>query len=428
MSIKFSFCKLLTVLVTVNVCLAEKCIIDDKSWCVFSSVNTTAEKSLFNPTADNPDFVKKVKFTTSTIHTLTNEICNTFPNLKELEMDQVSLEKIADAALYNCTKLVDVSFWTNELTDLPVDIFENNVLLETLTFQHNNLKQINPLIFSNLTKLKTIAINENYLTEFPVYKMPRIPSVVTLWIHHNDLTDLDEQEVFYKFPSLQTIYMEDNPFNCGRLKVILAAFQRKQITVDRWHDSPRDRNYTLTVVDTVDCLSDQEQEKYLSKERVNVLKEQLDEIEEEIGRINNMKKELNDSIAIIDSKAKELTGNIETLDEKFQTQNISTGFNLIEQLKLEVLKQEKAYKQIDTHYQEVFKTLQQLETDVKSLKISQSNSSNIFLILIILIALILGGTLVFWLYRRNNGLAGFKFKQQQEEVEFDSSTTNIFVN
>lgn len=420
--------KFWAVLFFAYVCQAEKCTTDDEFWCVFSSVNTTKEKLMFNPTADKPYLVKKVKFTKSTIHTLTNEICNAFPNLKELELDQVSLEKIGVAALYNCTKLTDVSFWTNALVDLPDDIFKNNLLIETLTFQHNNMKQINPIILSNLTKLKTIAINENYLTEFPVYKMPLVSSLVTIWIHHNDLMDLDEQEIIYKFPNLKTIYMEDNPFNCDRLKVILAAFQRKNITVDRWHDSPRDRKYTLTTVDNVDCLSDEEREKYLSKDRLSILKLQLDEIAKEIRKINVLKVELNNSLGVIDNKATEMTQNIDILEQKVQTQNISTALILIENLKHDMLEREKTYKKEDGQYQNALKALQKLEKDVTILKDSQINTPKIFLIMTILIILLASTILVFWLYRRNKVLSRFKFKQNQEEVEFTTSTTNIFVN
>lgn len=415
-----------TVLLFYHVCLAEKCTVNDESWCVFSSVNTTKDKLLFNPSADHPNLVKKVKFMQSKIHTLTNEICNAFPDLKELEMDQVSLEKIGVAALHNCTKLTDVSFWTNELADIPDYIFKNNVYLETLTFQHNNLKQFNPLIFSNLTRLKTIAINENYLTEFPVYKMPRISSLVTLWIHHNDLTDLDDQEIVYKFPNLKTIYMEDNPFNCDRLKIILAAFQRKKITVNRWHDSPRDRNYTLTTVDTVDCLSEEEREKLLSKDREGSLKKQLGEMVEEMEKVKSLKDELTDSLSVIDNKTVELTERIKTLDKDVQTKNISTIFNLIKNLENNMLEGDKTIKNDEAQYQKALKALEKLEDDLKVLKDSQHHTP--FLILIILILLVGGAMFVFWLYGRNKGKAGFNFKQTEEEVEFTSSTTNIFVN
>lgn len=419
----------LVIIVLSNKSFTTKCIINYESWCVFTSVNTTADRPLFQPTADYPNYIKKVKFVNSTLNTLTNEICNTFLNLKEIEVDQAHLQKIADGALHNCTKLTDVSFWTNELTDLPPDIFKNNALLETMTFQHNYLKKIDPSIFTNLTRLKTMAINENYLKEFPLYKMPRIPVLVTIWIHHNDLNDLDEQELIYKFPNLKTIYMEDNPFNCNRLKVILAALQRNQINVDRWHDIPRERPYLLTQVDTVDCLSDEEREKDLSTNRSNIIKEQLDEMEENIGRVRNIGNELNGTFSMLEEKAKELSENISFVDKLNESQNISLVFDSIKNIKLGILKQQQVFNETNNHYQNILETIEKFKYDLKEIKASQSTTSHVSTILFIMGSLLVSSiVLVFWLYRRYKILKRFNFKQTQEEVEFASSTTNIFVN
>lgn len=74
---------------------AINCVIEG-DFCTFTNVITTASDPLFHPSAANSNSIKNVKFVKSSIYALTNELCEAFTKLDNLQMQNVSLQLICD--------------------------------------------------------------------------------------------------------------------------------------------------------------------------------------------------------------------------------------------------------------------------------------------------------------------------------------------
>lgn len=97
------------------------------------------------------------------MHTLTDEICKAFPNLKELRVYKLSITQIAPNALDHCRQLTLIGFWQNELEQFDQYLFQKNHKLTSISFHHNNLKSIDGKIFVPVQQLKQLFLGENLL-------------------------------------------------------------------------------------------------------------------------------------------------------------------------------------------------------------------------------------------------------------------------
>lgn len=226
--------------------------------CTFSGVRTTESKPFFYPHSQNNSVVEKIEFRNSTIHILTEEICVTFPNIREMRITNVSLTRIAPKALFKCEKLTFLNFWNNKLVTLDTDLFNQNQELTKIFFQNNRLKAVNGNVFNNLTQLSVLSFSENLLTDFDVRQFPLLEKLSHLYLHTNDLLDLDEQELVEKFPNLKEIFIHNNLFDCDRLKIIIDVLSKHEVKFREWYQQQATRNYNLSTVDDIECLTKDE--------------------------------------------------------------------------------------------------------------------------------------------------------------------------
>lgn len=233
-----------------------KCDIDG-DWCTFHNLTIPRPRTQFKLTADNVENVTKIRFKDSSIHTWTSHVCETFPKLYNLEVDLVYLRDIAAGALDNCTNLEIISFWTNQLSRFDRDNFRYNYKLREINVQSNRIFYIHPETFNHLANLEVLSINENSLKDFPMEKINRLEKLRTIYLDTNELEDLDEDLMIEKFPSLATVYMDDNNFECDRLREILSAFAKKNISAKVWsaeHKKPR--KIKASVIQGIECYED----------------------------------------------------------------------------------------------------------------------------------------------------------------------------
>lgn len=233
------------------------CVYED-DWCTFHNLTISRPETVFKLTADNVQNITKLRFNNSSIHTWTSHVCETFPNLVSLEIDQVYLREIAVGALDNCSNLEVISFWTNQLTRFDRDNFRYTYKLKEINVQSNKIYYIHPETFNHLANLEVLSLNENLLKKFPVDKMNRLEKLRLIYLDTNDLEDLDDELLVEKFPGLSTVYMDDNNFDCDRLKEILNTFAAKNISAKVWSaQHKKTRVIKPTTIQGIECYNDQ---------------------------------------------------------------------------------------------------------------------------------------------------------------------------
>lgn len=232
--------------------------------CMLGYVKTNITQPYYYPTGNEE--ILTISFYFSHIQIFTNETCNAFPNLTEIVVVADEVEIITSDAFDGCKGLESISFAANKLQELPHGVFKNNPDLNHISFNDNQFKEIVSEIFWDTQKLKHLSFTENYLTEFPAHRFPQLNELTTISLATNELIDIDENEIMSKFPKLSVLFMEDNPFDCDRLRIIVDALYKKHIKAK---ENPfltlynRRREYKLTKFGTLDCLSVKEREKWL---------------------------------------------------------------------------------------------------------------------------------------------------------------------
>lgn len=133
--------------------------------CTFSLVKSSNSNFYFTPSAENNYAVVRVDFVSSVMPMLTSELCTAFPFLKTLNVNQLSMEILDPIALHKCNSLSYVSFYENNLQELPSNIFDGNLGLTNIILQKNFLKSIDGRIFAPVKLLQNLNLSENILTE-----------------------------------------------------------------------------------------------------------------------------------------------------------------------------------------------------------------------------------------------------------------------
>lgn len=205
--------------------------------CHFYDMNLNKTHPNFQPKSDTRNrYVFGVDFSGkngSTIHTMTDDICNTFHFTKSIAASELKLFNIDENALYKCTKLESIFLYRNNITHLKKDVFKNNKKLKLLEISYNQFTSIDPSIFENLSSLEKLVLDGNSLREFPVKNMRQLNQLSSLHLAHNKLRDLDEQEIIKKFPKLKYLHFcPNNEIPKDRLASLVWFFTSKSIHVN----------------------------------------------------------------------------------------------------------------------------------------------------------------------------------------------------
>lgn len=155
----------------------------DGSNCRFSGVITTEFDKLFHPNSNNKVRVEHLEFSNSSMHTFTNEICHTFPNLRYLKAENLAVQQIQ-----------------------------------------------------------------------------QLPKLSVLYLSENNLTDLNVLELLKNFPSLRTITLNYNLFDCTDLEFRIQMLRNNNVTVEVPDaDIYEKRSRNLTMVDGIEGIREDEQ-------------------------------------------------------------------------------------------------------------------------------------------------------------------------
>lgn len=139
----------------------------------------------------------------SSMHTLTSDVCETFPNVELLEGSSLGLKKIQKDAFTNCTKLVGLNLESNHFTKIDPAILKPLQSLKFLALNDNFLRKIDANVFNNLPNLKAIHLANNHLKALPFDEMNPSDKLYAIAISCNHkMSKMNETELQEKFPNL----------------------------------------------------------------------------------------------------------------------------------------------------------------------------------------------------------------------------------
>lgn len=178
---------------TVNPFPTYVCRVNEAGWCVFQYVELRYESYRFVPISENISAadVKKILFDASTVNRFGPDICNTFPNLEQLGLDDVSLSWITNDAFEKCSNLIVFSARQNIIDELSSSIFNGLKSIQIIRLMDNEIGRIRTESISSLTELRVLELQNNKLTEFSTEIVSKNCNLQELRLDGNELMDLD---------------------------------------------------------------------------------------------------------------------------------------------------------------------------------------------------------------------------------------------
>ncbi|KAF3699122.1 Carboxypeptidase N subunit 2 Carboxypeptidase N 83 kDa chain [Channa argus] len=132
-------------------------------------------------------------------------------NLKELNLKDNRLTKLS--SLSNLTSLFNLMLSSNQLSNLPEDIFRNITQLENLDLSENQLTFLPESIFSNLFGIQVIHLHKNNLTKLDAKLFEDQHLIQQLYLSDNQLETLPFG-IFDTFAMQHTVRLHGNPWKC----------------------------------------------------------------------------------------------------------------------------------------------------------------------------------------------------------------------
>lgn len=235
---------------------AIDCVMNSDNWCIFDGINLNETHPFFEPSYHDPSQVQKIFFNNSKIPILTWELCETFPNLRELDPTKCSLKRIMNGALKSCAKLERLKISNNAVTEINSYLFVSNPKMTHIRFASNKLTDIDVEMFNSTTNLELLELHNNSLVRFDVLGIPMLQNLHTLSLNLNNLLDLNETVLVFKFPNLKKLWLEGNLFECRNLELMLKVINENNNIIQRPSSNSRTRpsTYNITNIDGIECL------------------------------------------------------------------------------------------------------------------------------------------------------------------------------
>lgn len=249
-------------LITILIVIADqtqaiKCVLR-KTTCTFNGLRTTEANSRFYPASKDNSAVEKINFINSTMHTLTDELCRNFRNIRELDISNLKITNIISNPLRHCKQLSILNMSMNDFGQLNHELFEENYKLSKLDLKNNKLKVIPTQTFDNMPRLSYLNLGGNFLTEFPVQNFPVHNRMKCLLLYSNNITDLDEKGLLQNFPNLKQININNNLFECDRLTIIVRKLKSSGIEIQTWvEQTHRNRGFDTSTVEGIECIAEE---------------------------------------------------------------------------------------------------------------------------------------------------------------------------
>lgn len=132
-------------------------------------------------------------------------------NLKELNLKGNKLTELS--SLRSLTSLSDLNLSSNQLSNLPEDIFRNLTTLEYLDLSENQLTWLPETIFSDLLGIKAIHLNKNNLSKLDANLFEGQALILQLYLSDNKLETLP-LGLLDPFAIQHTVRLHGNPWKC----------------------------------------------------------------------------------------------------------------------------------------------------------------------------------------------------------------------
>lgn len=186
----------------------------NKETCTLSGIRLSANSIDFEINSEKKDDIESVHVLNSSIPTLTNVFCDTFPNLLQLSIAGQNILEIQKDALDFCTEMTGLSLYGNNIRTLPVELFSRTRNLESIILGRNQITSLDVNLLVNLPLLHALDLQYNNLGSFSPEILRNNNNLAYLLLNGNRLKQLDGRKLIGYVSDVDSIFLEDNDFTC----------------------------------------------------------------------------------------------------------------------------------------------------------------------------------------------------------------------
>lgn len=253
--------------------------------CTFRNVVLNFSHYEWQPASDNPTVVTTVQFKNSVIPIVTKGLCELFPNVRKLDLEQSNVKSVAEDAFQACLELDYLRLSGNNIEQIYSNTLKYNRKLSILALDRNRITDLHDDLFLNLEKLEDVYLEENNLTEFSPKLLRNNEQLKALLLQTNDLSDIDAEKIVEDHPKLEAFTVTDNEIHCTRYVHITNMLRSKGIQVPggyrlktRYYPTVEVfENYQICIPDIAWMAANYRKKNFIINQRLNELEIKIDQ-------------------------------------------------------------------------------------------------------------------------------------------------------
>lgn len=187
----------------------------------------------------SPDSVKTFKVDSANIPSWNNKICQTFPNVLEVQLNADNITEIASDAFEGCEKITKLRFYDNPIKEIHSRLFGDLKNLIELEIERSEIEEVAPETLENLTNLEILKLDSNKILKLHPTTFVTLRNLKELTIKFNNISKI-EPRTLETLLNLRILSFQ----GCFLDKIESTAFQKLQ--------SLKDLNLQYNLIETIE--------------------------------------------------------------------------------------------------------------------------------------------------------------------------------
>lgn len=204
--------------------------------CQVENVNIAESRYTITSRHFTNENTTSVSIVSLRLATVSQDFCETFPQLLEFHADNVGVEIIDQNAFASCYAIERIDMRWNRIQVLPPKMFQRTLKLSYVDLSDNWIWGIADKQFETNARLKNLYLEMNRLGAFPVSAIRNSHDLEYLAIHSNNIIDLDAVEIVEVAPKLKEIGINGLLMACSKIERAFETFNEAKIHVNDFYN------------------------------------------------------------------------------------------------------------------------------------------------------------------------------------------------